>query len=117
MKALPPSRAVRLRRLLWPVRNPLARGVDRVEGTVVMLALVFVPVMLTFGSLTYESLAERSEQQSGSRHQTVAFLTQDAPDTSTGTRGEVVGGKSKMPARWQLPDGTTVPAGSRPTTA
>lgn len=73
----------------------------------VLLALVLVPVMLTFGSLTYESLAERSEQQSGSRHQTVAVLTQDAPETSTGTRGEVVGGKSKVPARWQLPDGTT----------
>jgi hypothetical protein len=85
--------------------------VDRVEGTVVtlavLLALVLVPVMLTFGSLTYDSLAERSEQQSGSRHQTVAVLTQDAPDPSTGMRGEVVGGTSKVPARWQLPAGTT----------
>lgn len=111
MTALPPSRVVRLSRLLWPARNPLARGVDRVEGTVVvlavLLALVLVPVMLTFGSLTYSSLAERSEQQSGSRHQTVAVLTQDAPETGTTVRGEVVGGRSKVPARWQLPDGTT----------
>jgi hypothetical protein len=111
MTAVPPSWVVRLRRLLWPAGNPLARGVDRVEGTVlllaVLLALVLVPVMLTFGSLTYESLAERSEQQSGSRYQTVAVLTRDAPEPSTGMYGEVISGTSKVPARWQLSDGTT----------
>lgn len=62
----------------------------RVVLLAVLLALVLVPVMLTFGSLSYDSLAERSEQQSGSRHQTVAILTQDAPEPSTGMHGEVI---------------------------
>jgi hypothetical protein len=111
MTAAPPSWVVRLGRLLRPGGNPLARGVDRAEGTVVILfvlvALVLLPVMLTLGSLTYADLAEQSEQQSRSRHETVAVLTEDAPTVTTGTYGGVVGAKSKVAARWQLPDGTT----------
>ncbi len=37
--------------------------------------------------------------------QDARVVTQDAP-TSTGPRGEVVGGTSEVPARWELPDGT-----------
>jgi hypothetical protein len=109
--AVVPSRSLRLGRLLRPGRNPLARGVDRAEGTVVLLfvllALVLVPVMLTLGSLTYASFAAESEQQDRTRHETVAVLTEDAPAASMSTRGTVDGGKSKVAARWQLPDGTT----------
>ncbi len=82
---------------------------DRIEGTAVvsavLLALLLVPVMLTFGSLTYQALAEQRDQQSGSRHRTIAVLTRDAPEASTGARGEIIGGTSEVLARWQLPDG------------
>ena len=111
MTAVVPSRARRLGRLLRPGGNPLARGVDRAEGTIVLLfvllALVLVPVMLTLGSLTYASFAEKSEQQDRTRHETVAVLTEDAPAASMNTRGTVGDGKSTVAARWQLPDGTT----------
>jgi hypothetical protein len=89
----------------------VARGVDRAEATVVvlfvLLALALVPVMLTLGSLTYANLAEQSEQQARTRHETVAVLTENTSETSVGTRGEVVNATSKVAARWQLPDGTT----------
>jgi hypothetical protein len=111
MTASPPSRTRRLARLLYPGRNPLARGADRAEAAVVvlsvLLAMVLVPVMLTLGSVTYSNLVEQSARQSRGRHETVAVLTQDAPGTSVGTRGETVSGKAKVPARWRLPDGTT----------
>lgn len=64
-----------------------------------MLALLLVPVMLTLGSLTYASLAEQGEQQAQTRHETVAVLAKDAPKTTVGSRGEVVGGSSKVAAR------------------
>jgi hypothetical protein len=111
MTTSPPSRVLRIARLLRPGRNPLSRGVDEAEATVVivfaLLALVLVPVMLTFGSLTYANLAERSEQQVRTRHEAVAVLTEDAPGPNVGTRGEVLSGNSKVAARWQLPDGAT----------
>ncbi|HYQ63983.1 hypothetical protein [Actinophytocola sp.] len=111
MTASPPSRTLRLARLLRPAGNPLARGTDRAEAAVVvlsvLLAMVLVPVMLTLGSVTYSNLVEQSARQSRGRHETVAVLTQDAPGTSVGTRGETVSGKAKVPARWRLPDGTT----------
>jgi len=111
MTAAPPSLARRLVRLSRPGGNPLSRGTDRAEAMVVILsvlfALVLVPVMLTFGSLTYASLADQSARQFRDRYETVAVLTANAPDTAGSTRGEAVGGKSKVAARWQLRDGAT----------
>lgn len=96
-------------RLLRPGGNPVARGADRLEGTVVILAvvlgLVLLPVMLTFGSLTHASIAEERAQQVRDRYETVAVLTEDAP-AKVETGGEVAG-KSDVSARWQLPDGMT----------
>lgn len=106
----PPSAVLRLARLVRPGGNPVARGVDRAEGTVVvvfvLLALVLVPVMLTLGSVTYSNLAERGAQQAATRHEAVAVLTEDAPVTSVSSPGEGVGMSLKVVARWQLPDGT-----------
>ncbi|GAB1516705.1 Rv1733c family protein [Actinophytocola sp. KF-1] len=104
------SPVLRLARLLRSGRNPLARGVDRAEGAAVLLfvvlALVLVPVMLTLGSVTHSTLAERAGEQAATRHETVAILTEDAPVTSVG-QGEGVGTTSKVAARWLLPDGST----------
>lgn len=109
--ASPPSRALRLVRLLRPGRNRLARGADRAEGAVVilfvLLALVLVPVMLTFGSLTYSNLVEQSMQQFRGRYEAVAVLTEDAPAVSVAAGGEVVSGRSMVAARWRLRNGIT----------
>lgn len=111
MTGTTPSPGLRLLRLLRPGRNPLARGVDRAEAMVVklsvLLALVLVPIMLTLGSLTYDSLDQEREQQTRGRHETVAVLTRNGPATSVGVRGEAADTKSKVPATWRLPDGTT----------
>lgn len=105
----PPSPFLRVARLLRPGGNPLARDVDRIESAVVLLcvlaALVLVPVMLTFGSVTFTSLAGQSSREV--RDRVVATLTEDAPVTSTGTQGEVPVVTAKVPATWRLADGTT----------
>ena len=109
--AAPPSPLLRLARLLRPGRNELARHTDRVESTVVLLfvliALVLVPVMLTFGSETFTRVVEQSTQDSAARYEVVATLTEDAPVTSVGTQGEVFLVTAKVPATWRLPDGST----------
>ncbi|MFI7680440.1 hypothetical protein [Actinophytocola sp. NPDC049390] len=105
-----PSLVLRLARLVRPGGNPLARGVDRAEGTAVilfiLLALVLVPVLLTLGSETYSNLAERGERQAATRHETVAVLTENAPVASVGAQGDGVRMTPKVAAHWQLPDGT-----------
>lgn len=97
--------------MLRPGRNPLARDVDRVESTIVILfvviALVLVPVMLTFGSVTFTSLTEQGSRESTARYESVATLTEDAPVTSVGTQGEVFLVTAKVAATWQLLDRTT----------
>lgn len=89
----PPSTLLRLARSLRPGRNPLARGVYRAEGTIVLLFALL-------------ALVARSAQQAGARHETVAVLTEDAPVTADGTVPEMAGVTSKVEACWRLPDGT-----------
>ena len=100
--------AVRLARLLHPGRNPLARGVDRLEAVVLVLAMalavVLVPVMLTFGSLTFASLGDQAARQAAIRHESVAVLLEDAP-AAVVVRGGVVSGRSVVRAQWRLPAG------------
>ncbi len=105
------SRVARLVRLAWPAGNPLARGADRLEAALLVLAvlagLMLLPVMLVAGSLTYGSLADTARQEASSRHRTVATLTEDAPESSVGGYGNAFVGQSQVPAEWTLPDGAT----------
>ncbi len=98
----------RLARLLRPGGNPLARGADRLEAAVLVLAMtiavVLVPVMLTLGSLTFASLSDQAERQAATRHEFVAVLLQDAPAAVVG-RGGAVGGRSVVRAQWRMPAG------------
>ena len=105
------NRTVRLLRLVLPGRNPLARGADSLQGAllvvVVALALLLVPVMLTFGSLTYAGLVEKGEQQARAWQQTVAVLTEDAPAVGAGGHGTPGATSSRVMAEWRLPNGAT----------
>lgn len=111
MNARATSRIVRLVRLMRPGHNPLARGVDRLQGALVALSLavglVLVPVMLTIGSLTYADLSEQGDEQARTRYETVATLTRDAPNAAMGAHGDIGVGSSKVPGEWRLRDGTT----------
>lgn len=101
----------RLLRLMLPGRNPLARGSDRVAGAfsilVLALGLLFVPVMLTVGTLTYSDLVDRAAQHARDWRQTTAVVTEDAPATGYVPRGGPVAASSRAMAEWRLPDGTT----------
>lgn len=101
-------RMLRLARWLFPGGNPLARGVDRVEGgmmvAAILVGLLLLPVMLVFGSLTYENINERGAAQARTRHKTVATLTADAPKGTVTSYGNT--GKVLVPAVWQRPDGS-----------
>ena len=105
------NRTARLLRLLLPGGNPLARGSDRLHGTlligVVALGLALVPVMLTFGSLTYSGLVDTAAQQSRDWQRTVALVTEDTTAAGAASRGEPVATATHVMAEWPSPDGTT----------
>jgi len=99
----------RLCRVIWPHRNPLARGMDRAEGAslvcVVLASLLLLPVMLMFGSNVHADMTATAEQQAAARHHTVGVLLVDAPDAVSG-HGTADTGESNVLAEWRLPDGT-----------
>src|SRR5689334_6836375 len=102
---------LRFARTLRPGANPLARGVDRAEAavviTVVLLALVLAPVMLTLGSLTHGGLVDQGRREAATRRESTAVLTEDAPVTPVGTPGMAASAQVKVAARWTSADGTT----------
>lgn len=92
-----------------PGRNPLTRGIDRLQGVVAILSvvvgLVLVPIMLTVGSLTYDDMADKGAEEASARYETVATLTEDAPVLSA--RGDTLVGSPRVRAEWRTRAGTT----------
>jgi hypothetical protein len=105
------SSLARLVRLLWPHANPLARGVDRFESFTLLMVTMFsvflMPIMLVIGSLTHASLAEKGEQEAGTRHEVVATLIDDAPLASADGHGDATIAKPMVRATWQQADAST----------
>lgn len=105
------NRSVRLMRLMLPGRNPLARGTDRLAGAllilVLALGLLLVPVMLTFGTLTYSDIVDSAAQHAKDWQQTAAMVIEDAKATGYVTRGGPAAGASRALVEWRLPNGTT----------
>ncbi|MEU3274952.1 hypothetical protein ABZ639_29245 [Saccharomonospora sp. NPDC006951] len=100
------GRATRLWRRLYPGRNPLARGSDRLEGRLLvvflLLSLIALPIAATVGSNTYAARLTDVEREAGLKHRATAELLADAPVTAPAGDVETV----KVQARWRLPDGT-----------
>ncbi|MFI9811889.1 Rv1733c family protein [Saccharothrix variisporea] len=91
-----------------PSRRGVARVGDRVEGGVlvvaVLLALSGVPVAAAVGSEVYASGKLTAVEQSGTRHRVEATLLADAPPAPAETgRGAGVD-RTPVPARWAAPD-------------
>lgn len=90
---------------MLPGANPVSRGVDRVEGCSLVLAVLLgallVPIMLAVGSRTYANVVDNAEQQARTRHQVVAILVEDAPRADPGG-----GSQPRVPARWRTAYGT-----------
>ncbi|MFI7680427.1 hypothetical protein [Actinophytocola sp. NPDC049390] len=105
------NRTARLLRLLLPGTNPLARGSDRLQGAlltvVFVLATVLVPVMLTFGSLTYSGLVDDAERRSRDWTRATAVVTEDVPPAGYAARGEPGFATTHAAVEWRLPDGTS----------
>ena len=114
---MPPARARRAIRLLWPDRNPLRRTVDRAEAAILAaLALVFLAtaplaVILT-GHIAYSDGARRAFAERIAWQQVPAVLLARAVDLGYSAQPEA-------PARWTAPGGVRhtemvdAPAGAR----
>ena len=98
-------------RLMFPGRNPLARGIDRFAGAltffVLALGLLLVPVMLTFGTLTYTGVVERAAKHAREWRQTDAVVIEDATAIGYGSRGGPAAASSRALVEWLLQDGAT----------
>lgn len=89
----------------WPLaarlrgRHPLVRTVDRVEATVLVLAvavaILALPVAGAIGTAVYDSLRHSYSEQADSR-QPVAATVGDVSDREDQTR------RSKVPATWTV---------------
>lgn len=90
---------------IWPAGNPLARGWDKTEAALLVVAvlvvLMAIPVALTAGSRTYGDFAAQAEQQRENRLPATARLLAAAPD-AVGTTGVLY----QVDAVWRLPDGS-----------
>jgi hypothetical protein len=104
------GRVTRFFRLLDLNRNPLRRGVDRVEAvalraaiTVSVITMAFVPSVIGHAMEQGDS-AERT--QSGTKHRVAAVVVAD-PSGSAITMADS-GGSRTAQARWRAPSGVDV---------
>lgn len=101
----------RLRRRVYPGRNPLARGSDRLESLVLVLALtvplLVMPFVAALGSETYVRESRVAQVQQSSRHETTAVLLAEPP--SVRATEHPAGAQRPVPVRaeWSVPDGGT----------
>ncbi|GAB2862124.1 Rv1733c family protein [Lentzea nigeriaca] len=99
----------RLARQAFPGRNELATAGDRLEGAVlviaVLVALLAAPVAAATGSELYATQRSQVASEQQTRHRIEAVLIEDAPpSTWTAERGGVVE-SPLVPARWRAADG------------
>ncbi|WP_236790887.1 hypothetical protein [Amycolatopsis sp. GM8] len=89
--------------------NPLVRTEDRIEATVLVLALLVVlaavPFAFAFGSSTYAAQRESAVAAAADRHPASAVLLADAPPPLVTPQGVAVGAVRSVEASWRLPDG------------
>jgi hypothetical protein len=105
----PPSFLLRL----WWLRggrNPLARRYDRIEGRLVLVAMLLTliaePFAAALGSETAASGIERARAETSTRHHGAAVTLADAPHTQTANvRGTSGHAKVDVTAKWVTADG------------
>lgn len=99
--------ALRLRRLISPGGNPLARGSDRLEGVLLVVVLTMpllaLPLSLVVGAQTHAEQLRESRHQARSRTPVTAVLLEEAVSEVPAIRG--ASAVSETPAYWQTPEG------------
>ncbi|WP_409332740.1 Rv1733c family protein [Trujillonella humicola] len=92
------------RRRFLPRGGPLERRCDRVEAlsraAAVVLVLLSLPVALAVGTVTAADLRDRAAEQTATRVQVPAVLTEDAEEDAGSAASRV-----PTDATWQGPDG------------
>jgi hypothetical protein len=100
----------RVARQAFPGRNQLAAAGDRLEGAVlvaaVVVALLAVPVVGAVGSEFYATQLVQSASEQQSRQQTDAVLIEDAPPVKGLVDPDGPVESAPVRATWRGPDGT-----------
>ncbi|MFS8098956.1 hypothetical protein LFM09_17660 [Lentzea alba] len=106
MDAKPLARVVRQ---AFPGRNQLATAGDRIEGVVlvvaVVVALLALPVAATAGSEFYAARLVQSASEQQTRQQVVAVLLEDTPPVSGVVDPDGPVKSASVRATWHGPDG------------
>lgn len=96
-------------RQAFPGRNPLATAGDRIEGVVlvvaVVVALLALPVAAAVGSDFYAAQLAQSASEQQTRQQVVAVLLEDAPPVSGVVDPDGPVESASVRATWRGPDG------------
>lgn len=99
--------ALRLRRLIHPGGNPLARGSDRLEGLLLALVLtaplLALPVSVVVGAQTHAEQFREARHQVRSRTPVTAVLLEESVSEVPNIRGTTA--VSETPAYWHSPEG------------
>jgi hypothetical protein len=113
-------------RALSPARNPLRRGIDRIEsvlvGLVVLVALLALPVAGLLGVGLYDQGEQSAQQAAFAVREVPAVLRTDGPATTPNPDGKPDTG-IRVPAVWSGADGkphsglVAAPLGSKAGTA
>lgn len=96
-------------RQAFPGRNPLATAGDRIEGVVlvvaVVVALLALPVAAAVGSDFYAAQLAQSASEQQTRQQVAAVLLEDAPPVSGFVDPDGPVESASVRATWRGPDG------------
>ncbi|WP_340681419.1 hypothetical protein LCL61_21855 [Amycolatopsis coloradensis] len=105
-----PSRFLRVWRIVHPGHGSLARPVDRLEGLILVFAVLVATAGLPFaaaaGSAVFAAGKDRSAAETAVRHRAEAVLIEDGAPVVIAVRSGGAADTTPVMARWMLPDGS-----------
>jgi len=105
-----PMRTARLWRIIVPGRDSVARPSDRVQGMLLVLAILTALAASVFavllGTGIYLSESTRSRDEAGTRYPVTATLLADGPSIVFGAGTDALADSGPTDATWVLRDGT-----------
>ncbi|MGY6652450.1 Rv1733c family protein [Amycolatopsis sp. TRM77291] len=105
-----PARFLRLWRIVHPGHGPLVRSVDRLEGLIlvfaVLIAMAGLPFAVAAGSAVFAAGKERSAAETAVRHRGDAMLLEAGAPVAIAVRSGATADTTPVKARWTLPDGS-----------
>jgi len=103
-------RTARLWRIIMPGRDSVARPTDRVQGMLLVFAILTALAASVFavllGTGIYLSESARSRDETGTRYPVTATLLADGPSIVFDASTDALGGSGPADATWVVRDGT-----------